>query len=146
MLPATVQTCLGPLNRPGFAGGRQRFRWRTRLFPSQAGRLALGPRQHANGAPCRLSRGRARPRTPTAEAMFHSMIKPTTEQARVWAEHWRSAGPALARVRAELQAVDLWRVADELEEAFWVRFRQEPTSEASGLVAQQRLFARPRRP
>ena len=56
---------------------------------------------------------------------------------------WREAGPARARVRAaELEGIDLWRVAEELEEALWVRVRAEPASQASGLVEQQRLFAR----
>lgn len=60
---------------------------------------------------------------------------------------WRTAGPALARVRAaELEEVDLWQVGEELEEALWVRVRTEPVSQRSGLVEQQRLFARaPRR-
>ena len=56
---------------------------------------------------------------------------------------WRTAGPALARVRAaELAEVDLWQVGEELEEALWVRVRTEPDSQAPGLVEQQRLFAR----
>ncbi|MEX2180711.1 MAG: hypothetical protein WD771_01590 [Gemmatimonadaceae bacterium] len=71
------------------------------------------------------------------------MIKPTEAQAQAWMSQWRAAGPALARVRArELEAVDLWRVADELEEALWARVRAEPVDRSSGLVAQQRLFAR----
>ncbi len=56
---------------------------------------------------------------------------------------WRAAGPALARVRAaELESVDLWRVGDELEEALWARVRAEPAATSTGLVEQQRLFAR----
>lgn len=73
------------------------------------------------------------------------MIKPTDAQAHAWMLQWRAAGPALARVRAdELATVDLWRVADELEEAFWARVRTEPAVQTSGLVAQQRIFARAR--
>ncbi len=73
------------------------------------------------------------------------MAPPTTAQAQRWAAQWRAAGPALARIRAaELQEVDLWRVADELEDAFWARIRTEPESLAPGLVEQQRLFARAR--
>lgn len=73
------------------------------------------------------------------------MTQPTNAQARMWAAQWRAAGPALARVRAaELQDVDLWRVADELEEAFWVRVHSEAESLAPGLIEQQRLFARAR--
>jgi hypothetical protein len=71
------------------------------------------------------------------------MTKPTRAQALTWIAQWRSAGPALARVRAaELEEVDLWRVADELEEALWARLRSEPASQTSGLVEQQRLFHR----
>ncbi|MBX9928725.1 MAG: hypothetical protein K2X99_07390 [Gemmatimonadaceae bacterium] len=74
------------------------------------------------------------------------MIKPTASQARAWMAQWRAAGPALAQVRAsELEAVDLWRVADELEEALWARLRDEGPRSTSGLVVQQRLFARARR-
>lgn len=75
------------------------------------------------------------------------MIKPTEAEALAWMSQWRAAGPALARVRAaELADVDLTRVADELEEALWARVRAEPASRSSGLVEQQRLFARsPRR-
>lgn len=73
------------------------------------------------------------------------MIPPTSAEAHAWAAQWQAAGPALARVRAaELQAVDLWRVADELEEALWARLRADPDSRAPGLVEQQRLFARSR--
>lgn len=73
------------------------------------------------------------------------MTQPTKAQAQRWAAQWRAAGPALARVRAaELQSVDLWRVAEELEEAFWARVRSEPESDTSGLVEQQRVFARDR--
>ena len=71
------------------------------------------------------------------------MIKPTAAQAQAWMSQWRSAGPALARLRAvELADVDLWRVADELEEALWVAVRAEPASRTSGLIEQQRLFAK----
>jgi hypothetical protein len=74
------------------------------------------------------------------------MIKPTDAQAHAWMLQWRAAGPALARVRAEeLAVVDLWQVADELEEALWARVRAEPLDPSSGLVAQQGLFARARR-
>lgn len=73
------------------------------------------------------------------------MTRPTKLQAQRWAAQWRAAGPALAQVRAaELQHVDLWRVADELEEAFWARLRAEPQSAATGLIEQQRVFARAR--
>lgn len=74
------------------------------------------------------------------------MIQPTAAQAQAWIAQWRAAGPALARVRAaELEQLDLWRVADELEEALEVSVRAEPASATSGLIEQQRLFATARR-
>lgn len=76
------------------------------------------------------------------------MIRPSEAQARAWMAQWRSAGPALARVRAVelrmLDGPDLARIADELEEALWARRRSEPESATSGLVEQQRLFGRGR--
>ena len=81
-----------------------------------------------------------------ARQYLSRMIRPTDAQAQAWVSQWRTAGPALARVRAaELEVVDLWRVAEELEEALWARVRAAPESQASGLVEQQRLFARARR-
>lgn len=65
------------------------------------------------------------------------------EQARAWMAQWRAAGPALARVRAEeLERVDVRVVADELDEALWARVRGTSPSRTSGLVEQQRVFAR----
>jgi len=74
------------------------------------------------------------------------MTRPVSPEARAWMAQWRSAASALARVRAtELQAVDLWRVADELEDALLASMRREPAACTSGLVEQQRIFARARR-
>lgn len=56
---------------------------------------------------------------------------------------WRSAAPALARVRAaELRVVDLANVAEQLEEALLARIRTEQPSLTSGLIEQQAVFAR----
>ena len=86
-------------------------------------------------------------RTKHLNGTFLDLISPTNAQAHAWMSQWRAAGPALTRVRAaELECVDLCRVADELEEALWARVRAEPVTPSSGLVAQQRIFARaPRR-
>ncbi|MBX3175260.1 MAG: hypothetical protein KF709_12665 [Gemmatimonadaceae bacterium] len=71
---------------------------------------------------------------------------PTTEQAQSWMRQWRAAAPALARVRAaELATVDVVVVAEELEGALDARMRMEPPPPSSGLVEQQRVFARARR-
>lgn len=88
---------------------------------------------------------RGAPRPGTFRMYLSQMTVPTEAQARAWAALWRAAGPALARVRAaELNAIDLVRVADELEEALLVRVGAEAPSVTSGLVEQQRLFARER--
>ena len=73
------------------------------------------------------------------------MSVPTDAQAQAWMAQWRAAAPALARQRAaELEQVDLWRVAEELEDAFWISARAAAAAPACGLVEQQRLFARAR--
>lgn len=73
------------------------------------------------------------------------MSVPTDAQARAWMAQWRAAAPALARQRAvELEQVDLRRVAEALEDAFWISARAATAAPASGLVEQQRLFARAR--
>jgi hypothetical protein len=73
------------------------------------------------------------------------MVDPTSAQSSAWIGQRCAAGPALASVRAaELHAVNLCSVADELEEAFWARLKSEPVSTTSGLVEQQRLFTRGR--
>lgn len=71
------------------------------------------------------------------------MSTPTNVQVHAWMRQWHAAGPALARVRAAgLEHVDLWRVADELEQAFWAGLRDESARSSSGLVEQQRFFVR----
>ncbi|MEO7083682.1 MAG: hypothetical protein ABI442_20695 [Gemmatimonadaceae bacterium] len=56
---------------------------------------------------------------------------------------WRSAGIALEQVRlAELDAVDLARVAADLEDASLAAAPARGLSVTSGLVSQQRLFHR----
>ncbi|MCC7001782.1 MAG: hypothetical protein IT357_06475 [Gemmatimonadaceae bacterium] len=73
------------------------------------------------------------------------MSVPTDAQAQAWMVQWRAAAPVLARQRAaELEQVNLWQVAEELEDAFWISARAAAAARASGLVEQQRLFARAR--
>ncbi len=73
------------------------------------------------------------------------MTTPTVAQARAWMAQWRIAATALAQVRAaELRAVDLSDVAEQLDQALWARIRNEPPSQTSGLVEQQRVFAQSR--
>ena len=64
-----------------------------------------------------------------------------------WMSQWRSAAVALARVRAEvLAAVDLARVANDLDDASIDAARARNVSTSSGLVIQQRIFGRAARP
>lgn len=69
------------------------------------------------------------------------MTTPTPDQQRAWMAQWRTAGPALARIRAEeVQQVDLAAVIVSLNDAYRAaRAMAMPTS-PSGLIEQQRLF------
>ena len=71
------------------------------------------------------------------------MTSPTQEQQRAWMAQWQEASTALARVRqAELETVDLARIASDLEEACVASARIQVKSTTSGLVEQQRAFHR----
>lgn len=62
---------------------------------------------------------------------------------RQWAGRWLKAGPALERVRAqELVTVDVRKAILLLEDAFLSALRLSPPRLSSGLVQQQRWFAR----
>ena len=62
---------------------------------------------------------------------------------RQWAARWLKAGPALERVQArELAAVDVPKAILLLEDAFLSALRHSPPRLSSGLVQQQRWFAR----
>ncbi len=68
---------------------------------------------------------------------------PTNAQKRRWIEQWRSAGVALARVRAEeLQRVDLLEVSVQLEDASRMAIARHPPLPSSGLIEQQRILHR----
>lgn len=73
------------------------------------------------------------------------MSAPSPVQARRWMDQWRSAGVALASLRAaEVAQVDLWQVAEALEEALLAAVADRELPRTSGLVEQQRIFARVR--
>ena len=73
-------------------------------------------------------------------------MKITDEQARRWAAQWKTAGPALARIRAaEIRKTAPTVVAVQLEAALQAAPRRDPRRGASGMVEQQRVFARARR-
>jgi len=102
---------------------------------------------HRHSAHARRAPPSSRPAGGEVGQYLSRMTRPTDAQAQTWMSQWRTAGVALARIRAaELEEVGLWRVADELDEALWARVRAEPVSLTSGLVEQQRLFARAGRP
>lgn len=74
------------------------------------------------------------------------MLPPSGIQRRAWMTQWRSAAVELARVRrAELDSVDLSRVASDLEDACLASARVSGPAQLSGLVEQQRLLHRGRR-
>ena len=72
------------------------------------------------------------------------MSPPTSAQQRAWMAQWRSAAVELPRVgQAELEHVDRWRVAADLEDACVASAREaSATSPSSGLVDQQHLLHR----
>jgi len=65
---------------------------------------------------------------------------------RRWAETWARAGQALAELkRRELRELDTGVALTQLADAFEYALRHARPTETSGLVVQQRLFARVRR-
>ena len=74
------------------------------------------------------------------------MTPPTAAQQQAWLAQWRSASIELPRaVQAQLLAVDLWRVAADLEDACVASASAERrVAGLSGLVEQQRLLHRRR--
>jgi len=62
---------------------------------------------------------------------------------RRWVENWRQAGPELERLRAEeIRNSDTAAAIEQLSDAFESARRQWKPPTTSGLVEQQRLFAR----
>lgn len=75
------------------------------------------------------------------------MVPPDDAAAlRRWADTWARAGEALSELkRRELRELDTRLAITQLADAFEYALRHARTSETSGLVMQQRLFARLRR-
>ena len=62
---------------------------------------------------------------------------------RQWVDTWRGAGEALSRVkRSELERLETPRALEQLADAFEMALRTAPPAAISGLVEQQRIFAR----
>lgn len=66
-----------------------------------------------------------------------------SRDVRRWVETWQSAGPALERIkRADLARLVTTDALAELADAFDLAVRRACPTTTSGLVEQQRLFAR----
>ena len=65
------------------------------------------------------------------------------EDIRLWLAGWQTAGPVLERLRAEAVCNSDTAVAiEQLSDAFESAQRHYPPAATSGLVEQQRIFAR----
>jgi hypothetical protein len=59
-----------------------------------------------------------------------------------WVERWKAAGPRLEAIRmAEIERTELAQFIGTMDDAF-ESARSVPAAQTSGLVIQQRLFAR----
>ena len=83
----------------------------------------------------------------SAPFYIQSVSRETTSfELRRWVVTWREAGEALARVkRRELEALRTPEALEHLADVFEAALRDAPRTRTSGLVEQQRLFARLRR-
>ena len=71
------------------------------------------------------------------------MDKAQEQLVRRWVENWRQAGPELERLRAEeIRNSDTAAAIEQLSDAFESARREWSAPATSGLVEQQRLFAR----
>jgi hypothetical protein len=69
------------------------------------------------------------------------------EQGRRWARNWRELGPELERIRREeLRRIDPYQVIAQLCGTFDYTVPPRAPKPTSGLIEQQRLFTRRRRP
>jgi hypothetical protein len=65
------------------------------------------------------------------------------ENIRRWLAGWQTAGPILERLRAEaIRNSDTAVAIEQLSDAFESALRHYPPVATSGLVEQQRIFAR----
>jgi len=71
------------------------------------------------------------------------MDRPQEQLIRRWVETWKEAGPALERLRTEeIRNSDTAAAIEQLSDAFESARRQWKPPATSGLVEQQRLFAK----
>jgi len=65
------------------------------------------------------------------------------ENIRRWLAGWQTAGPILERLRVEaIRNSDTAAAIEQLSDAFESALHQYPPAATSGLVEQQRIFAR----
>jgi hypothetical protein len=65
------------------------------------------------------------------------------QRTRQWVQNWEAVGPVLERLRAEeIRNCDTARAIEQLSDAFESARREWSPPPTSGLVEQQRLFAR----
>jgi len=65
------------------------------------------------------------------------------QRMRQWVRNWQATGPVLERLRAEaIRNADTAAAIEQLSDAFESTRRQCPPATTSGLVEQQRWFAR----
>jgi len=71
------------------------------------------------------------------------MVKEENDYLHRWVAGWQSAGPVLERLRAEaIRRSDTSAAIGLLSDAFESALRHCPPAATSGLVEQQRVFAR----
>jgi len=67
----------------------------------------------------------------------------TNEKELLWVRTWRKAGPLLAKLRRrEVRSADTAAAILQLEDAFQSALMHHPPRPTSGLVEQQKWFAR----
>ena len=70
-------------------------------------------------------------------------MKDAANKERLWVRRWRTAGPLLEQLRRdEIRRTDTARAMLQLEDAFAAALRECPPQPTSGLVEQQKWFAR----
>jgi len=71
------------------------------------------------------------------------MNEPEEENIRRWLAGWQTAGLVLEKLRAEaIRNSDTAAAIEQLSDAFESALRHYPPAATSGLVEQQRIFAR----
>jgi hypothetical protein len=71
------------------------------------------------------------------------MNKMDNESVRRWLDGWQAASPVLERLRADaIRRSDTAAAIEQLSDAFESALQHYPPKKTSGLVEQQRIFAK----